>query len=243
MLISNFDIMKKLSSQNINEKLLLLQNSSLQFAEFITGILISEKRDFKLSAGKIIESTIKGNLFTQLGREITDYRDKGLIKEDYFATQRNRATLLELLKFIDEEVPEEELFKAMKSIFFSGVSSQAGKDEEFLSYEFIQTAKMISGTEVLILKANFEIIRDESLMSGGKLNNTKRGTWSRMISKQMGYENMFSLVSKYEENLETLGLIAPRNIIEQFQDEFNPEGAKFRLTELGQSFCKFISNY
>ena len=58
----------------------------------------------------------------------------------------------------------------------------------------------------------------------------------------MGYGNLDSIVEKYEENLEVLGLIAPRIDIERSRNTFNPT-QHFRLTEMGYKFCEFITNF
>jgi hypothetical protein len=94
-----------------------LREPTAKMAEAITGILASDQTSWKLSAGKLVQAAIKGKLLTQLGRELEGYRAAGKIKEDYFATHKNQASLYELLKFLDEEVPDEELFAAVKSIF------------------------------------------------------------------------------------------------------------------------------
>ena len=118
-----------------------LSEPTVKIAEALTGILASDEKDWKLSAGKLVQSAIKGNLLTQLGREIKKYQEEGKIKEDYFATYRARASLFELLKFLEEEVPDEELFSAIKSIYFYGVSIDSTAQDEFWSYEFLQVAK------------------------------------------------------------------------------------------------------
>ena len=107
-----------------NEKSMMqfLREPTIKIAEAITGILIYEQKNWKLSAGKLVQAAIKGNLLTQFGREIEKYCNEGKIKEDYFATHKNRASLYELLKFLDEKVPDDELFTAIKSIFFSSNS-------------------------------------------------------------------------------------------------------------------------
>lgn len=223
-----------------------LLKPTIKIAEVITGILISEQKDWKFSAGKLVQSAIKGGLLTQLGKEIEKYRKEGSIKEDYFATHKSRASLYELLKFLDEKVPDEELFTAIKSIFFSGISKDATKHEEALSYEFLQTAKRLSGTEILILKANFEIAKGNlsKAVPEENLGNAKsdRNSWMRIIAKQMGYGDLYSVVTKYERNLESLGLISPRIEMDRFQHRFETT-AKFRLTDMGYKFCEFMTKY
>lgn len=223
-----------------------LHEPTLRIAEALTGILASETKDWKLSTGKIVQSFIKGNFFTQLGREIEKYREEGEIKEDYFATHKNRASLYELLKFLDEDVPDEELFIAIKSIFFSGISKESTQLDEALAYEFLQTAKKLSGIEILILKANFELAQKEITddVDKGYLGNaqSKRSAWKVVIAQQMGYGKLHAIITKYEKNLESLGLISSRVGDTRFPDEFEPT-QKYRLTEMGYKFCEFITKY
>ena len=223
-----------------------LREPTVKIAEVITGILASEKKDWKLSAGKLVQATIKGNLLTQLGREIEQYRKEGKIKEDYFATHKNRASLYELLKFLDEKVPDEELFSAIKSIFFSGINSDATSQDEALAYEFLDTAKKLSGTEVLILRANIDLVhgkKSDSITEDQlKTARNDRATWRRIIARQMGYGDMSSIIAKYEMNLELHGLISPRADNPSFQSDFLPT-QNLRLTEMGFKFCEFITNY
>lgn len=223
-----------------------LKQPTIKIAEFLTSFLASDVNDYKLSGGHLVQAFLKGNLFTQLGREIKKYVEEGKIKEDYFATNLNQQTLSELLKFIDTEVPDEERFKAIKSIFFTSVSKNSTKDDEILAYEFLQTAKKLSSTEILILKANFEIAQDKisEAVSKEQIANGKshRNSWRRIIAQQMGFGSLDSIVIKYEENLESLGLISPRNVEEHFQGNFEST-QKFRLTETGYKFCEFMTKY
>lgn len=237
---------KTLKLEDEKSLMQFLREPTVKIAEAITGILVSEKKDWKLSAGKLVQATIKGNLLTQLGREIEQYRKEGKIKEDYFATHKNRASLYELLKFLDEKVPDEELFSAIKSIFFSGVSSSASEQDGVLAYEFLQTAKNLTGTEILILRANLELVHgrkpDSITEEQVKAARSNRAAWRRIIARQMGYGDMSSIVAKYEMNLELHGLISPRADNPSFQSEFLPTQS-LRLTEMGLKFCEFITTY
>ncbi|MFA5942482.1 MAG: hypothetical protein WC798_02305 [Candidatus Paceibacterota bacterium] len=241
---------KEISSLDLsNQKGMMdfLRAPTVKIAEFITGVLVSEQKDWKFSAGKLVQAAIKGNLLTQLGREIEKYRNEGRIKEDYFATHKNQASLYELLKFLDEEVPDEELFKAIKSIFFAGISVDSDAQNEALAYEFLQTAKKLNGTEILILKANFDIVRGHPIAEVQKRmedtsNNHNRGRWRKFISIQMGYSDFDAVVRKYEAHLEELCLITPRNEDNRFVNDYEPS-QKFRLTEIGFKFCEFMTKY
>lgn len=223
-----------------NKKSLMefLRQPTIKIAEVLTGVLISDTKDWKLSTGKIVQSFIKGNLFTQLGREIEKYQKEGRIKEDYFANNKNQVSLFELLKFIDE-APEEELLKAAKSIFFTSISKEASEQDEILGYEFLQTIKKLSGTEILILKANFEIATRKSI-TGVNLGGESREGWLNIISQQMGYGGYSSMVEKYENNLIASGFISV--ITHSDRSGFRSTN-HFRLTSFGYKFCEFILNY
>lgn len=237
---------KLIKLNDIKSVMGFLKEPTIKIAEVLTGILVSDISDRKLSAGKLIQATIKGNLLTQLGREIEKYREAGEIKEDFFATDKNRISLYELLKFLDENVPDEVLFKAVKSIFFSGIGKNATQQDEVLAYEFLNTAKKLSGTEVLILKANFELntgnFADNFFADSLRKAQTKRSVWKIIIAKQMGYGDLHAIVTKYERNLESLGLISPRGDDTRFHDEFEPT-SKYRLTDMGYKFCEFMTSY
>lgn len=86
---------------SIKSVMQFLKQPTIKIAETLIGILASDLKDWKLSTGKIVQATIRGNLLTQLGREIEKYREEGKIKEDYLENDFNRSSFKELLKFID----------------------------------------------------------------------------------------------------------------------------------------------
>ena len=65
-----------------------LQQPAIKIAEFITGILVSETKDWKLSAGHLVQASIKWKLFSQLGKELKAYIEKGKIKENFLNEER-----------------------------------------------------------------------------------------------------------------------------------------------------------
>lgn len=233
---------------NKEEVLAFLKQAPIQLAEVVTGILGSESAEWKMSAGRIIQSALKGNLLTCLSNELKKYKDKGEIKDDFLATDANRMALNEILKMIDsEDIPDEVKFRAIKSIFITGINTDSTSEDEFLAYEFLRTAVGLSGTEILVLKANFAIankkyLNDVGLLIEKNASPHSRQGWANIVSKQMGLHGFNTLVSKYEDNLEKLGLISPRNYDNRFSSEFIPTN-KFRLSEMGYKFCEFMTKY
>jgi len=212
-----------------------LQQPTVKIAEVLTGILASDVKDYKLSAGQIVQASIKGRLLTQLGKELQKYKNKGEIKEDYFENDKNRMSFYELLKFIDEDVPDEERFKAMKSIFLVSISKDAKEEDEELAYEIMQICKKLSSGDLIILKAIYDMVQEN------KHNNGQRGAkdWLDIIAQQIGH-SIPLLVEMHEEKLMKLKLISERI----YSDKSAFEKTKyFRLTELGYKLCEFISKY
>jgi len=218
-----------------------LQQPTLKIAEALTGILASDLRDIKLSAGRLVQASIKFKLFTQLGKELKEYIKKGKIKENYYATHKNQASLSELLKFIDEEIPDEERFKAMKSIFFTSVSRNAPEKDEELTYELMQICKKLTSGEILILKAVYDIVNNRfaANMPSVDLETESASTWLEIIASQIGH-NMSSLIEMHEQKLIGLKLITDRRYSDRSGIVKTPH---FRLTQLGYKLCQFITKY
>lgn len=218
-----------------------LQAPSLKIAEALTGILASDLNEYKLSTGRLIQASINWKFLSQLGKELKEYAQKGRIKEDYFATHKEQSSLYELLKFIDEGVPDEERFKAMKSIFLISISKDVSKEDKELAYELMKICKIISSSELLILKACYDVVKGKIAFKHQgdfKLTINSRNRWFRWVAEQIGH-NLPSLVEYHEENLIKLKLISNRDttIAAFIATDY------FRLTELGVKLCDFISKY
>ena len=212
-----------------------LQQPTVKIAEVLTGILASDMKDYKLSAGQIVQASIKGRCLTQLGKELEEYREKGKIKEDFFESDKNRMSLYELLSFIDNDVPDEERFRAMKSIFLSSVSKDAKKEDEEMAYEIMQICKRLSSGDLIILKAVYNLVQKNEHNNG--LGGVK--DWLDIIAQKIGH-SISSLVEVHEERLMKLKLIGDR----RYSDKSGFMKTKyFRLTELGYKLCEFISKY
>ena len=186
-------------------------------------------------------------MFTQLGREINKYVEEGKIKEDYFATNLNQQTLSELLKFIDTEVPDEERFKAIKSIFFASVSKDSAENDEILAYELIKICKDLSSMEILILSANYAVVNNtgRSLTRGIEWGSNRGVSyWAQIISEKTGH-NLPEFVFQFENHLMNLQLISLRQFMQnntELTNYFMPT-PYFRLTPLGYKLCEFMTKY
>lgn len=232
---------KLIKLNDVKSLMEFLRQPTIKIAEILTGVLVTDSRDWKLSAGKIVQATIKGNLLSQLGRELEKYRKEGKIKEDFLSTDKNRMSFYELLNFIDEEVPDEDHFRAMKSIFFASVSKNVREDEEKLAYELMQICKKLSGGDLLVLKAAYDVVNGHLASSMPTINHLEKNAnnWLNLIAQQIGHD-LPSLVEVHEKNLMELKLISDRTLSDRSGIQSTQH---FRLTTLGYKLCEFITKY
>jgi|SRR3989338_900138 len=238
---------KAINFEDIKSVAKFLQKPTVKVAEALTGILASGFNDWKLSAGRLVQASIKTKLLTQLGREINCYIEKGKIKEDYLSSDLNRISFLELLKFIDEQVPDAHRFEALKSIFLYSVSKNATEKDEELAYEFMNLAKDLTSSDILVLKAAYDITNSKinpNIKTSIETTTNQASLWFSIIAAQIGH-NIPELVSKRENYLIDLDLIGKRDHPHNFSrpaDSFQ-HTSHFRLTSLGYKFCEFITKF
>ena len=239
---------KELNLTKTQSVLDLLKQKPAQIAGVIAALLASDKKDLILSSGRIVQGVLSGQKLSQLGREIEEFRRKGMIDNNCFSNEKNRDTFYDLLKFIDEGALGEELFRAAKSIFFSTITADTKTKDEVLAYQMFQICKKLTGEDILILKASFDIVKNNGgKVSVGSQSPIPRGSsleWAREVSKKIGH-GILEIVRNREEHLENLNLIAQR---EQIPSHTRPQDAflqtpYFRLTPLGYKFCEFITKY
>lgn len=222
------------------EKLLNVIKDPIKLSECIAGVLSRTLSEHTLFAGRIVEAAIKRNLFQQFGRELNHLIRQGRVQKEFLCTHRAQSTLVELLKFIDDEVPDEDRFKAIKSIFFTAVSKDVEENDRILAYEFIKIGKIIGSGELLVLKAVYDIYSgqartnigfDESRMSDARY-------WVECVAKQVGH-GISGLIDLHERQLVDQCLLSNRFGVGNLDVDRN----RFRLTNAGVKFCEFIKKY
>lgn len=67
-----------------------LKQPATKMAEFIAGILVSDTKNLKYSASRLVQASIQWKLYSQFGVEIQDYIDKGKIKKDFLEDSSNQ---------------------------------------------------------------------------------------------------------------------------------------------------------
>ncbi|MCE9549360.1 hypothetical protein K8Q98_03135 [Candidatus Nomurabacteria bacterium] len=166
------------------------------------------------------------------------------------------SSFYEILKFIDEKNPDEETLKAIKSIFFRSIRKDSTEQEESLAYQFMQICKQLTGQDILILKASYEIASKKSnAIPAEHIKTDNPEIWASSVAMQLGHQ-ISELITSREEHLVKLTLILPTHIKKiknlVWMPDPDPEekyhelkvfiaNERFRLTKLGYRLCEYLS--
>ncbi len=239
---------KKIKVGNLKETALSLLPD---LTGFLTPTTITDPKMAIASVGVAI-------VMKKISNFVEEYKQKRKnkeIKDDISIS--NGSSFYEILKFIDENNPDEETIKAIKSLFFRSVKKGSTEQEESLAYQFMQICKQLTGQDILILKASYEIASGQTKTVPAENARTDNPeVWASSIALQIGHK-IPELITTREENLVKLSLILPTYIKKVKNPTFTVdplpedryheekvfiESKKFRLTKLGYRLCEYLSN-
>ncbi len=207
--------------------------------EGLTGIAASEKQDWMLSLGYILQKVRAGQFLTGLLHEWKKYCEKGCIKEDYQGTNQHMTCMQELLDALEREITDEKRFELLKKILLVAASELDGisNRDSLLPCLYMQIARRLSTGEILVLFTAFHITknRDKEI----PLHQIGQAEYQDMLAQESGL-NSRSLVDLYEDSLIQKRLISH---IKQHDGRDKRPDYYFRLTDLGYKFCEFVEHY
>ena len=210
----------------------------------LAGLASSDKKDWALSIGYILQRARGANFLSVLINEMRQYREKGEIKDDYFQTDQGVDCLQEILDFIDKDSPDDVRFKAMKSAFLNIASEKNSKRVNALPLQIMKICRSLSSVEFLILAASYKMLKsddakddDHNASNLGRYGNL--GIWTKHVVEETGLR-FPELIKEHEKQL------ANKNLISAAFDKNSglfPRGEFYRLTSLGHHVCTFIGDY
>jgi hypothetical protein len=230
-------------SRNLFEHAILPQNKDQiaqlfddpkGFLELITGLLGLDKQGLRIKIGHFAQSLLQGNAQEQINREIKELREKGKVR-DFTEDERGTTTWAELMKEIDDGMPDPDKLEAMKIFFIEVNRINATDEERMLNYQLFKIAKSLDSGKLLILRAAYAI------KDVGKGEWTIH-RWAEAVANQIGH-GLTALVLKDESVLMALGLISPHRdatVGREYQRTLVDNG---RLTDLGVRLCQTIQAY
>jgi hypothetical protein len=198
----------------------------------ISGLTQSDRKQLVGVAGRLIQAAILGK-FEEFWIEWNDLKNEGRIKEEFVKRPKSQAALLDLLQFIDQSPPEQDLFDAIKSIFFRGIAPESTETDSLRSYEFLQVARKLTSGDILVLKACFDLHK-----KGDVKPETGAYWWLNAIAKETKLPT--AVVEIHEENLNRYKLIGNRMYADR-SGRLNSETVG--LTDFGLEFGAFITAY
>jgi hypothetical protein len=210
----------------------------------LAGIASSDKKDWALSIGYILQRSRGANFLNALIEEMRKYREKGEIKDDYFQTNQGLDCLQEILDFIDKDSPDDIRFKAMKTVFLNIATEKHSGREDALPVQIMKICRSLSSVEILILAASYKMLTSgESKKDERKASNLGDygggAFWVDYVAKESGLR-FPELIKSHEKQLVDKNLISS-----PFDGSGNlfPRGEFYRLTSLGHHVCAFIGDY
>ncbi len=212
-------------------------NASMKaLAEALTGIFSSDKKDWALSTGYLLQRVRSGKFLQSLSTEWAKYRKKGKIKNDYLTTEQGQACLQELLDSLDRESPDEVRFAAMKAVLLTAATETVTNRDSVLPQQFMRVCRGLSSGQLLVLTGSLKLFEKAGL-NGERVNSTGDcGRWAQNVASEMNLKYA-DLVRSHEE-----ALVLKRLISETIAHNKNLFAVTeyYRLTEFGYNLCRFI---
>jgi hypothetical protein len=201
----------------------------------LTAIVANEPKENILSASRIFQGFVKGRVLEQLRVEWDELKEKGKIKDDYESTSQHRDCLLELLKILDNDCPDELRFQTLKKIFLTAATEKVSDRNSLLPYQYLKLCREMTSGEIIVLQTIYKLTSQPDI----KRENNSAAVWLRAVADASGLIHT-SLVEIHEAELMKKYLLTGRLHGDRSGVECKPH---YRLTELAYDFCKFINDY
>ncbi|MBU4381393.1 hypothetical protein L6255_02800 [Candidatus Parcubacteria bacterium] len=207
--------------------------------EVLTAVYNNPKSAL-ISLSNVAQRLIANEHLASVSNEWEKLKEQGRIKKTYESSLQARYTLLELLKFLEEGIPDKDRFEVMKRILLVTATEKYSTQEDLRPLEFMKIVSSLSSGAVILLLASYRLAKNPPPpMSDSTQNRADENEWIRivLIETNLGYPE---LVKKYEDVLIKAQLITGRA---------NRDGSgvrignHFRLTQLGYDLCEYIDHY
>jgi len=213
--------------------------------DFFTGITdltsgiiktIQKDGDFTgyLMLSRLAQRTISMGLRNAFYQEYNDIIKAGLTKDGYSKTRQGQYALLELLKFLDGDLEDEERFEILKKIFIIAATEKYSNRNDIKVLEYVYIAKELPSAATLTLIELYA--------------NTKSGKKQVSPKELSGALKLpYSLIDQYCSLLISKRLVLnasdvlAHNTVDATR--INRMNDQCELTDLGIDFCEFISHY
>ncbi len=216
----------------------IIKNSAKVWAETLTGIVKSEPKDILVSLGYIAQRLIADQHLNSVLVEWEKIREKGRMKEDYAQCMQAKYTLLELLKFLESDMPDEQRFQILKRIMLVAATEEKSDRQSIKPQEFMKLIKILPAGSVMVLTTAYQLSKNPPI-GPGENNRVNADSWVKIIAEKSGLEYP-ALVVMYEKPLIESMLLTERVYADGSGVRLSPH---FRVSDLGFELCSFLDHY
>ncbi|MGA3371649.1 MAG: hypothetical protein ABSC48_07795 [Terracidiphilus sp.] len=215
-----------------------LEHPLTQAMEAFTGALALGARQLGISAGRMAQAILKGQMYEQLAEEWRGLREAGKIPDNLGETKHGLYTWAELMKIIDDECPDGERLDALKAAFYAVNRINESDTDKIVEYQLWQISKELRSGDILLLRSMYTRLN----MAPG--NHAR--DWAMQMAQLSGLA-IPELLERYEKRFIDLLLMTPRSKvggdIQLGYDASGIDTRNNRLTQLGVRFCRNIEIY
>lgn len=190
----------------------------LPIAEFFTGVACSSRSDWGRSVGHIVQGVIGGRGLSNLQKEVECYIDAGRIKKDFVTSIQGERCLVELLKFLEQEIPDHDRLELLRRIYIVSATEELHNRESPLPLQFMQIARSLTQGEIIVLFTAYRIDR----------------TGSSMLREHFDLFVEETSLKYSELVLQHIQSLSEKRLLRQ-------DGKM--MTIMGRAFCEFVSYY
>lgn len=216
----------------------IIEKTTKSAVETLTGLVKSNPQYLLVSLGSIAQRIIAGQKLDSVRIEWEKLKEKGKIKNDYARSLQAKYTLLELLKFLEGEMPDEDRFQALKKILLVAATEEKSDRNSIKPQQFMQLIKSLSSGCVLVLVTTYKLCKAPPFHGDGNGTGYEHD-WLEAIANNSGLGQL-ELVANFEDILMQKRLITPRVYKDGSGVKLRPY---FRLTNLAYEICQFIEHY
>ena len=205
--------------------------------EAITAAFANGGKGLIVSAGRIAQGLVKGQVYEQIAWELRALREAGRLPNNLGETKHGLHTWAELMRIIDDECPDADRLEALKAAFYAVNKVGTADAEKITPFQLWQISKELRSGEIVLLKALNE--------HANYIGNVTGQQWEQYVSEKSGL-GITELVQLYVKRLNEsmLVILDDRDGATSRQHIAGvPNVPKYRITNLGRRLCQNIQSY
>ncbi len=202
----------------------------------LTAALAMGREQMVLAGGRVAQAILRGRAMIQFGKELEDLHQKGKLRENYADTKYGFHSLVDLLKLIEEETPDDDKMRTAKALFAALNAPKVDEGEAIARYQLFHLVLKLSGSQLLLLSICHAFYKEKHFNDNSIQPSTQN--WLNHVATRIGH-NVHSLIVQDEEVLMRYSILTPRT----WTDGSGVNFTNARLTDVGVRMCELIETY